>query len=142
MKNLDQLDQASLHAQVETLHHQLAAGTEHVGWHPAKRGADGVIALGWPKYPDWLGDGIWSAIHFLERTDEFNRDLGRATYREILDRHREVSEAQSAEEVWAGFVSYGSGERFCDGRIASGVDDGTIAALVTQFLRLFPSVSR
>ena len=101
-------------------------------WHGAEEWNDGVIALGYPKYEDWLWNGIWDGIYLFDFLGG-DYSLHREEFRFITER-----EAQSFDlnQLHTWFVCFGSGERFGDGMVASGAEDGTVYLIAKRAVEL------
>ncbi|QYH20117.1 hypothetical protein JKI95_03750 [Corynebacterium aquatimens] len=115
----------------------LEAGETTVEWHPALQEPSGIIALGWPKYPEWLYDGLWSATLYLEHSERFDRDAAMAIYGELFNGEVEHDYGpQSHERLWAELTYVLRGERFCDGHIDTHLKDGSLLSLMKAFAEL------
>ena len=118
---------------VRELHDQLAAGNQGYRLVPPSKNKDGVTALGWIDYEDWLWYGIWDGIDLLN--NHLNGDW--EPYYDGLDDFptKKILQA-SIGELTAWFILFGNRERIDGGLISSAVDDGTILALSKRFLEL------
>ena len=116
---------------------QLKAGANPTRWHSAEAQADGVIALGWPKYERWLSEGLYSAVVYLEHARGFDRDAAMRRYGELL--HSEAvhnDNPRTLEALWAELTYVLRGERFCDGHIDAHIKNGRLPRLMDVFAQL------
>lgn len=118
---------------VRKLHDQLAAGNQGYRLVPPSKNKDGVTALGWIDYEDWLWYGIWDGIDLLNNHLNGNWE---PYYDGLDDFPIETIPQASIGELTAWFILFGNRERIDGGLISSAVDDGTILALSKRFLEL------
>lgn len=137
-KDPDEKTAVELLEGVRELERELASGYE-VQWVAPEETEDGLIALGFPEYPEWLWLGVWDGATLLTEALEID-------YSPYFDRVKSgtigpISEADlGALAAW--FVYYASGERFSDGHVASGVEDGNVLAMARRLLEIAPNVER
>jgi len=92
-----------------------------VEWQKPKQGSDNVIELGYPLYDKEVEN--WIHEFYRLKLSDFNYLENYEIYK-----HKELEEL-SLEETLSYITFIIRGERFCDGHIASALEDGTIEKL-------------
>lgn len=102
-------------------------------WEAAREQVDGVIAVGYPTYPDWLWWGIWDGIYLIEflGADYFKH------YDEFafIDDPDEVKQF-TLDKLYRWFVIFGSRERLSEGLIGDGAKQGTVFLIADRLIEL------
>lgn len=95
--------------------------TQKVKWQEPKRGEDNVIELGYPLYSEEVEN--WIHEFYRLKLVDYNYLDNSKIYK------RKKIEELSLEETLSYLTLIIRGERFCDGYIASALEDGTIEKL-------------
>ena len=98
--------------------------SQKVEWKPPKKREDGVIEIGYPLYSEEVQDWI-RKFYDLQLVDKNYLDNLR------IYKYKKIEEL-SLEETLSYLTWIIRGERFCDGCIASALEDGTIEKLVNN----------
>ncbi|WP_018017625.1 hypothetical protein [Corynebacterium capitovis] len=105
-------------------------------WCRAQEQADGVIAVGYPTYPDWLWSGIWDGIYLIEF---FGADY--FTYYDEFDFIEDPDEVKqfTLDKLYTWFVVFGNRERMSEGLIGNGAEQGTVFLIADRLIELLNS---
>jgi len=98
--------------------------TQKVKWRSPKKGEDGVIELGFPLYSEEVNN--WIHEFYRLKLADYNYLDNVKTYK-----NKKIEEL-TLEETLSYLTFIIRGERFCDGHIASYLEDGTIEKLCNK----------